>query len=642
MNHDATPAPTTDPFDAPEPPEVPDAGDASGPPRPSGGLVQRFTVRYRAAGSGSGPLTLGQDNMIRCVLHDEPAHMTKQALWPVPDGTDLRAALAALRTLAERHAALRTVFPGDHFERQEERAQGEFAVAVVPAGPGEDHTALDALLRLPLGADPLDSTLADPTAEDLPCEDPAEDPAAPNPGSLDRTDPDLDALGQELGRRGRYRAFDLATDFPLRLTLLTVAGQPVRLVVVICHAHLDGTATALLFDEWLALAAGRELPPPAGPTPLEIAAAEGSKTGRRKASASLRHWERILRTRPLAIFADDRVTRSDAQLPTLIVRSTGAAADLARASQRTGAGPSTLLLACYAALVAHISGQHALVIAALSANRHRQALAPHIGTLAQDALVALDADSADLDDLIRRTQAAALAGYWHSTFDAEQVWRIIDDTAHLRGVRYARHMVVNDLSATVPSAALEAVRLPLGDPELSWLPAENNPTRIMLNIWRVIGCLDLTLHADPQLLPAADTERFARALLRLIALAAEGPVPLADLEQLTGLTPGRRDRPGWRLVDGCWIELPAVQALVARALDRACEITLVDQRLVAWIATGGRPLTAGQAHAAVLAALPGHDTAMAPHHYLIQDGGQTVSEGSGRSADTTDWQALLG
>ncbi|MCX4744502.1 condensation domain-containing protein [Kitasatospora sp. NBC_01287] len=562
---------------------------------------QRLIVRYQASSSGSGPLTLGQDNMIRCVLRDEPAHMSKQALWPVPEGTDLPATLAALRTLAERHPALRTVFPGSHFECQEERAEGEFTIAVVPVAPGED----------------------------------------------------LDKLAGELGLRDRHRAFDLARDFPLRFTLLTRQGRPVRLVVVVCHAHLDGAATALLVTEWLALIAGQPLPEPTSHTPREIAKLERSPAGRRRAKASLRHWEKVLRCDPPVVFAHDGVTHSDAQLPTLALRSATGAEALARAAERTGAGPSTLLLAAYAALVAHLAGQSTLVVAALSANRHRQALAEHIGTLAQDALLSLDTAVPDFDQLVQRTQAAALAAYWHSAFDAEQVWRLVDDTAHHRGLRYARHMVVNDLSATVPADTARQPLPPRVEPEFWWLPAETIPTRIMLNIWRTGGVLELTLHADPRLFPPAATEEFANALLRLLDLVAKRPVPLDELGTLTTLVPGRRERPGWQLIDGCWIDLAAVRELLTEALTeplteplteargRVGEVTVKDGRLTAYLESAGAPLTPESAHAAVLAALPEHHTAMAPHHYVIRDGDLVLAEGSGRDPQVPDWQALL-
>jgi hypothetical protein len=165
--------------------------------------------------------------------------------------------------------------------------------------------------------------------------------------------------------------FDLAADFPLRFTVVTRDGRPVRMAVVVCHSGADGASTVMLMQEWHLLAAGKELPPSTARTPLQVAATENSDLGRRRGRASLKHWERVLRTSPQAVFAESRLTGPPDTVSVLILRSREAAADLEAASRRTGATPSTVLLAAFAALVAHRADQPELVIAALSANRHR-------------------------------------------------------------------------------------------------------------------------------------------------------------------------------------------------------------------------------------------------------------------------------
>lgn len=542
--------------------------------------------------------------MIRCILRDDPEQINKQALWPVPDGTDLPAALAALRTLAERHPSLRTVFPAgpDGFpDRQELRAEGEFTVTTVEA----DHLA----------------------------------------------DDELDAFADELARTDMTVGFDLGTDFPLRFTLLTRDGKPVRMAVVVCHSGADGASTAILVQEWLLLAAGKELPPPTARTPLQVSAAENSDLGRRRGKASLRHWERVLRTSPQAVFADSRITGAPDTVSVLILRSPQAARDLEAASRRTGATPSTVLLAAFAALVAQRADQPELVIAALSANRHRPGMADYVGTLAQDAFLSVNAGVSDLDELIGRSKGASLAGYWHSTFDAEQVWRMIDDIAHLRGSRYARHVVVNDLSLTIPESAFDAPQPDRPDPEISWFPDERIPTRIMFNIIRVGGSLEVALLCCPQVLDRTEAEQFARGLLAVVRAAAAGPLPLADIGPLTGVEPGVRTG-DWQVVDGSWIDLDAVRALLPAALGPglACRVDLEDGRLTARLA-GATPRTLAEAHRAVVAALPNRDTAMAPQHYLLLDGDPegpggwdalpVTAEGDGRDGTVPDWEALL-
>ncbi|QKW22923.1 hypothetical protein HUT16_30975 [Kitasatospora sp. NA04385] len=533
-----------------------------------------LTLRYRSdAPEAEGPLTLGQDNMIRCLRHDEPSHMNKQATWTVPPGAELPACLDALRTLAERHAALRTVFPGPadrQPERQHVRAEGEFTVRVIPLADGEDPAA---------------------RAEAY-CWD------------------------------GRRRAFDLAEEFPLRFALLTRDGAPVLLAVVICHAQLDGVATGLLFQEWITLATGGTLPAPAAPTPVEVAAQEQSAAGQRRTKAALRHWQHILAEQPTSVFADDRIGPNDTLLPTLGIRSVAGAAALERAAARTGASTSAVLLACYAVLTAHRAARSTVVMAALSANRHRPGLADHVGTLAQDALLAVDTDCPDLDTLIGRTQAQALSGYWHATFDAERIWQLIEDVAVRRGARFARHVVVNDLSGTVPPEVAAARPLPPAEPDLAWYPAEPTPTRLMLNVWRTVGCLEFTLHPHPDVLDREEAELFALALLRLLDLAGSRTValgPAGEIAALSGLPAGRREKARWQRVGSNWVDLDAVADLLRAALPAARDIEVAweEGELTATVDTGTAPLTPEQAHAAVMAALPGHDTAMAPQRYVL-------------------------
>ncbi|MEU8922980.1 condensation domain-containing protein [Kitasatospora sp. NPDC048545] len=551
---------------------------------------RRVTVRFAAASSGAGPLTRGQDNMIRCIRSDAPEQINKDSVWPVPPGTSVPAGLVALRLLVERHESLRTSFPAgpgrDGFpDRQVVHPSGRFAVTVVEA---DDHD-----------------------------------------------DSRLDALAAVLGRADIAVPLDLAAAPRIRFTLVARGDRLLRLVAVVCHAGADGAATAVLIQDWYALAAGKELPPVVAPTPLRLAAAEQSAQGRRRAAAGLRHWARVLGTGPQTVFADARITGPPRDHTALLVRSRGAADHLAAVCRRVGASPSVVLLAAFAALVAHRAGRRGeLVMSALSANRHQAELMDHVGTLAQDALVLLDTDAADLDQLIGRAKAASLKAYWHSILDAEQVWQLVEDIAHRRGARFARQVVVNDLSLTVPAAVADAQAPPSADPELTPMPSPPLPVRLMLAIVRITGSLDFVLVACPQVLDPEETEGFSRALLALLAAAAEGPVLLADLPAVLGPSvDGRGDR--WRLVDGSWVDLDAVEALLESAIGPH-RLVLADGELVAEVATVDAAFGPAAAHRAVVAALPGRDTAMAPHRYVVRrttPDGEEVEAGSGRDPE---------
>ncbi|MER7706750.1 condensation domain-containing protein [Kitasatospora sp. NPDC097605] len=534
----------------------------------------RITVRYRGAGGGRGPLTLGQDNMIRCIRRDRPEQINQASAWPVPDGTTVTAAVDALRVLVERHESLRTAFPpgpgeGAYPECQEVGAEGGFTVTTVAAG--------------------------------------------------DRTDAELDALADEWGRTDVALPFDLAAAPRLRFALVADGELVRRLVVTVCHAGADGAAVTLLIRDWTDLAAGKELPPAPSRTPLQVAAQEQSGQGRRKTAAALKHWESILTTGPAVVFGADGITGLPDPLATVLLRSRTAAADLEATCRRTAASPSVVLLAVFAALTAHRADRTDLVISALSANRQRAALADHVGTLAQDALIALDTAAGDLDALIGRTKSASFTGYWHSTLNADRVWRLIEDVAERRGARFTRQVVVNDLSLAIPEALSDARPAPTADPEVQWLPDQPLAVRLMMNILRTAGTLEFVLLACPQVLGREDTERLARAVPAVLAAAADRPVPLTELAELSGVRPATRTG-DWHRVGADWVDLAAVRALLSDALGAAAaaiDLTLTEDGLAARIATADPDLTPAAVHRAVMAALPGRETAMAPHHYTL-------------------------
>ncbi|NEE35831.1 condensation protein, partial [Streptomyces sp. SID7982] len=62
-------------------------------------------------------------------------------------------------------------------------------------------------------------------------------------------------------------------------------------------------------EEFAELLAGKELPELTSLPPVDLAAVEASPAGLRKSEASLRYWERILRTGPQEMFAEPRGRR---------------------------------------------------------------------------------------------------------------------------------------------------------------------------------------------------------------------------------------------------------------------------------------------------------------------------------------------
>ncbi|MFE3519847.1 condensation domain-containing protein [Streptomyces sp. NPDC059166] len=551
------------------------------------------TVGWAGGEERLGPVTTGQANMIRCILRDEPSHINIHDVWPVPEDTSPARVIDALRALVVRHEALRTTFPEP--SASEPRTQlvackGSFGVEIL------DHE------RLP-----------------------------PDPGRY------ADAVARR-AREGRFR---LDQDFPLRLTLLTLRGAPAFVALASSHAATDGSALAVLREEWLALLTGDELPAP-GLTPLALAAEEATPAGRRRSEASLRYWRRIISTGPQEMFAEPRTARSEARQPQLTLRSPRAGRALARVCGRTGSPASTVLLAAWCTLVAHRAGQTSCVAAAPVANRSGSGLARSVSTLSQDALLHLDVRGPSFDAVLRKAWGAALDAYRHSRFDSVRLWEAIDGATTERGSRFARDVVFNDVSVITARRDRETEPEDGGaGAELEWGPVQEMPTRLLCFAYRTEPLLHLSMWADPVLLPRDEAEGFLTGLVLLLEAAAYEDVPLESLTGVTGVRPAERDD-GWRRVDGCWVSPSAVAHALSEAFGGLpVHVTAdvsdeaVPHGLTAFIASGGAPLTPDDAHAALMDGLSGPHASglLAPARYVI------VHDPPARTGDTRAWLA---
>ncbi|WP_371477822.1 condensation domain-containing protein [Kitasatospora sp. NBC_00315] len=574
------------------------------------------TVRFEGRAERSGPLTMGQANMLRCVGRDDPSHINMHVVWELPPGLGLERITESLATLHARHESLRTTYPDGPERHQQVHAAGELTVRVCAA----------------------------------------------------RGDAAL--FAEELGLRLRAVRFDPAAEWPVRAAVVTDAGRPVHLVLVLSHAALDASALGLLRREWLALLAGSPLPEPAEVRPVDLAWIERSPEGLRRAASSLRYWAGQLRSAPQAMFAVPTPAGparepGEGRTPRLRIRSHAAAAALEVLSARTGVTRSTLVLAALCALTAHRTGHRQALVTTLSANRYLPELTDYVGTVAQDALLSVPVDAGSFEALARRVRKRSQLAYPNSWFDSTELWEAIDRTGHERGTRYARDCVFNDLS---PLGLDGGVLRGGADPrdldqeiQLTRLPAEPIGVELMLWVFRLEGELDLSLWANPSRLAAHEAELFGKGIAALLIEAAGGDVRLDEIERITGLAAVVRGA-RWRVSDGCWIDLDQLDALLADVLtalpgtDRpafrvsAEPDVALGHRLVCHLALPrpagpGAPPAAGAApgrstadlariHAACVAALPGRPSVMAPHHYVVTDGVPADP------ADPAGWRAL--
>jgi hypothetical protein len=531
-----------------------------------------------AGPSREGPLTMAQANMLRRMTElresGDPYTMNLWLSVAVPGGTALDRVGAALSGLLARHEVLRS-----RFRLPAEAGQGEPRQRVTGAG------------TLAVGVHEAGTRMA-ATVEGL--------------------------------RAALFEThFDVTGELPLRAAVVTRDGAPVRLLLALSHLACDqGSVEVLRRDLGWLLRTGAA-PPTPHPTrqPIDQAEHERTPAALARSEAALDFWRTTVAGSPQAMFAVP-LAPPDAE-PFAHARMCSPAIALASAAvaARTRTSPATALLAAIAALVGLRTGQDRCLIATPTANRFLPELLDFLGPLAQDAVLAVPLEDGTFDDLVRRTRTASLAGYRHSRYDANRLWAHIDAIGIARGTKYARDTVVNNVSPPVqgPLRPCSAGQLAdaLGETELFWIHAEDLPARFLCYIHRMEGAAELSLWASTRHLPRPEIAAFLSGIERLLVAAATEPVPLAELSTVAGVAaPSRGD--DWVFVDRCWVRpSDCRRVLVGLPSVRTAAVFATGTGLVGYLLPSSPGVDLVGLHAECVAALPGNESAMAPHRYVV-------------------------
>lgn len=191
------------------------------------------------------PITFGQLSLLRSIQNIDPLAANLPQVWELPEGTTSRQVEEALTALQERHEALRTRY---------EDLDGENPTQIV----------------LP----PRPVTLPGPPQETEPAK------AA-------------DALGGE--------PFDLGTDAPWRMTLVTENGELRWLAICLHHIATDGWSVNQLQREFLTLLSVGALPGGEVPTCRALAEEQWSEANETRRRSARKHWQKIFREAPAMV-----------------------------------------------------------------------------------------------------------------------------------------------------------------------------------------------------------------------------------------------------------------------------------------------------------------------------------------------------
>jgi Condensation domain len=550
-------------------------------------LAEPLRVPFAGRRCGDGPLTLGQASTLRWVT--DRAFHTRMIEWPltIASGTTLDDIAAAMAILMARHESLRTTFPAGQPPVQRVARAGELVIDVYETGGETRDTAV------------------------------------------------LDVL---LTRLLRSREFDLTADLPLRMAIAARQREPRAAVIVYSHMAVDFASMALIDREFTALVsdpAHRDVGPRAH-QPLDQAADERSARGKQRNEAALRGWEAQLRTMPQCLYAPPLDAAGPAGGVSGWLWSRAAALALTRVAARTRVSRQTVVFAALCTMLAWRSGHDTCILPMAAANRYRRHLRGYVGPLAQDCMMSVDTRAGGLDEVVRRTAAAAVRGQHNGLVQIAALQSLIARVEEDRGIVYTRHCVFNDLSLHLGDAG-EGIA-PCPDPgaakralpqtrfaELAAPPIEEILLFLLHQVSEELILGGLT--RDASLLPGGEIETLLRGTESLLVAAASGDVELGELAGITGVRPAERGA-GWLRIDGSWVQLDAIRLLVADALPAPTAVFAVrehdDLTLVAYLAADGGIASPGQAHEACMKVLRKPDsagrirhTAMAPGRYVI-------------------------
>jgi len=404
--------------------------------------AESILVPFQGEGSGTAELTWGQwHNWPK--MRDYPLAFNMGGAMPCPPDMTVMDFVDIVRFMMGNHQALRTrlVYDADGTPCQVVAESGQFPLEIVDVG----------------AADPL-------------------------------------AVARRIETRYLNKKFDFEAEWPVRMAVIRQHGTLTHSVVMVSHLSVDAHSLDLL-AAGIADRANR-IVDDSSTAPLAQARDQRGKSGQRISAASLRSWERLLRTVPA-----DRFGGGDPRRPRYwqgAYRSPAGylAVQAIAARDRTDTAP--VVLAAIAVSLARITGNPASVWQLVVSNRFRPGLAMAIGPVSQTGLCAIDLADITFRQAVIRARSAILTAGMNGYYDP----RRRDDLLASFGRDVDSTCVVNDRRRPdvdrpqrTPTAA--EISAAAGRGELRWDFTTDQPSHIFyVHVNNVPDTLDYAICAD--------------------------------------------------------------------------------------------------------------------------------------------------
>jgi hypothetical protein len=425
--------------------------------------MERIVVEFHGEGSGEAHLTWGQLSLWLAGQRSGVPSIVG-GVSPIPAGHTVEAIATSLRFIMGRHQSLRTtIHLGDDGEpRQVVAERGEIALEVYDAEV-DGH-----------GADPAD-------------------------------------VAEQVFQRYVRTPFDYPTDWPVRMAAIRHRGEVTHTAVAYLHTSVDGLGMNVLIADLAAMdpVTGLATAPLDGIQPLELAGQQRRPAAQRQNRASIRHWEKVLRTA-----APDRFGRStDPRVPRFQLyayRSPAARLAVRVIAARHAMDVSPVLLAGFAIGLARVTGINPVVTMIAVSNRFRPGFATSVSPLAQVSPCLVDLAGLRFDEALAHAGRAAMRTYLHAYYDPRERFALVAAVNEERGTTVDLGCVFNDRRQPrpdddAPMPGPEEIRAALPRAELRHIDRPDLPSqKLYFSVDDVDDVLDLSVAGDTHHVSPAD------------------------------------------------------------------------------------------------------------------------------------------
>ncbi|MEY9855566.1 hypothetical protein ABH935_001170 [Catenulispora sp. GAS73] len=442
-------------------------------------MTDAIVVPFEGPGAGVGELTWGQ-RKVWTLMQQARSSLSMGGAVPVTDGRTVQDLASELAFFMSRYASMR---------------------ALIRSGPGGALSQVVAAFG--------EATLG---ILDVPADTDAADPAQ---------------AAQSLAAHWEATPFDHAWEWPIRMAAVRSHGVVTHVVVTISHVATDAGGIAAMLDELGTRdpLTGEPKNPDPAIGPLELAALQRTASSQRQSEASLRYWERLLRSAAPLRFGP-HVDRGEPRYRRAYFTSRALHLASKAAAARLGVPASTVLLAGYAVAVARLTGISPALIQVVVSNRFRPGLADVSHPLSVNGLLTVDVADAPFDEVVDRTQRAMALCSKYAYYDPTKLEELRARINEERGETIDLSCLFNDRRVGIGT---EPVGPPTSRPELEaaqhestlrWAePFTTYHDKLMIQVGTSPDTVELEVQVDTYHVSVAEVQALVLDMESLLVLA---------------------------------------------------------------------------------------------------------------------------